>query len=71
MHALTPLRAAHLLAAVTAHLVRSCRSVLQHTVDPRRPQVECVAHFIASCICPLDNPLARPCASTACAMQRT
>jgi len=42
---------------------------LQHTVDPRRPQVERVAHFIASCICAFDSPLACPSAAMACAMQ--
>jgi len=71
MHALMSLPAVHLIAAVTLHLVRSCRSVLQHTVDPRRPQVERVAHFIASCICPFDNPLARPSALRAWATQCT
>jgi hypothetical protein len=44
---------------------------LQHTVDPRRPQVERAAHFIASRISPVDNPLARPSALMACTMQRT
>jgi hypothetical protein len=71
VHALTPLRAVHRLAAVTMHRVRSLPSVLQHTVDPCRPQAERAAHFIASCISFFDSPLVRPSALIACVMHRT
>ena len=70
VHALTPLRAVHRLAAVTMHRVRSWW-VLQHTMEPCRPQVERAAHFIESCISFFDNPLVRPSAVIACAMHRT